>query len=346
MTALSLINLTKRYDGVSAALDNLCLDVNSGEFFALLGPSGCGKTTALRIVAGLLDATSGDVKFDGQSVLGLVPEKRDAVMVFQNHLLFPHMNVSDNVSFGLRMRGLDVPVRRKRAAEMLERVGLPGCERRKPSELSGGQQQRVALARALVTKPRMLLLDEPLASLDAALREEMRELLRVLYQEFRITTVLVTHDQQEAVTLASRIALLDSGKLLQCGTPQSFFDAPESILVARFFGGKNFFKATYRDGEVHTRFGRLRVQRKFKSASATVTIRPEHIIVGPSRVNAVEVVLTEKAFLGAQTRLRFHAGPETLEVLVSPAVGEQLVPGSAATVSLPPDKLILLDDAS
>lgn len=342
MTALSLVNLSKHYSGAStAALDDLTLEVAEGEFLALLGPSGCGKTTALRIIAGLLDASSGDVRFDGQSVMHLPPEKRDAVMVFQNHLLFPHMTVVDNVAFGLRMRGVDLRVRTSRAEDMLSRVGLAGYGDRKPSELSGGQQQRVALARALVAMPKLLLLDEPLANLDTTLREEMRDLIRDLHREFRITTVLVTHDQQEAVALATRIALLDRGRLLQCDVPDAFYARPASMKVARFFGGRNFIRGESAGTAFKASFGTLFLDRAEPQATIA-SIRPENIVLSPAPKNSFQAMLLEKSFLGSQSRLRLRVGEDVLEALVSPAQADPLVVHTQVTISLPPERLILL----
>ncbi|MCZ7545363.1 MAG: ABC transporter ATP-binding protein [Anaerolineae bacterium] len=225
MTQVTLENLTRRFGDVTA-VDNLNLEIDSGELVAFLGPSGCGKTTTLRMIAGLLEPTSGDVKFDGASILDTPVEKRGAVMVFQQHLLFANMNVEKNVGFGLRMRGVDRAAIRKRVAEMLDLVRLSGFEDRRPEELSGGQQQRVALARALVVEPRVLLLDEPLANLDANLRLEMRDLIRNIQRRMQITTIFVTHDQEEAVMLADRVALMFDGVIQQYTPPRAFYERP------------------------------------------------------------------------------------------------------------------------
>ena len=207
MTQVAIKELTKVYPGADApSVDNLTLDIGSGDLAALLGPSGCGKTTTMKMIAGLLPPTAGDVAFDGRSVLNDKPENRGVVMVFQNYLLFPYMSVADNIGFGLKMRKVPRGEIARRVGEMLELVRLPDLGARRPRELSGGQQQRVALARALIVKPRVLLLDEPLSNLDAHLRFEMRDLIRGLQQEMGITTIFVTHDQEEAVVLADRIA--------------------------------------------------------------------------------------------------------------------------------------------
>jgi ABC-type Fe3+/spermidine/putrescine transport system ATPase subunit len=231
MSDLSLQNLSKTYAGAGVpALSNLCLDVPSGEMLALLGPSGCGKSTALRLIAGLERPSSGDVRIGGASVAPLPPEARGAVMVFQNHLLFPHMSVAQNVGFGLRMRGAnDIAAQ---VAQMLARVQLSAQADARPAMLSGGQAQRAALARALILRPRVLLLDEPLASLDPHLRAEMRSLIADVQAEMGITTLIGTHDQAEAVQLAPRIALMMQGRLRQLGPARDFYDRPASMAVA------------------------------------------------------------------------------------------------------------------
>ena len=214
MTHLSIRGLTKRYAGQeSAAIDGLSLEIESGSLVALLGPSGCGKTTTMKMIAGLLEPTSGDILFGDKSILDIAPERRGAVMVFQNYLLFPYMSIAQNVGYGLKMRKIDQATIDRRVGEMLELVKLPGLGERRPKELSGGQQQRIALARALIVKPNLLLLDEPLSNLDAHLRFEMRDLIREIQQEMGITTLFVTHDQEEAAVLSDKIALILHGKL-------------------------------------------------------------------------------------------------------------------------------------
>ena len=245
MTHVSIKNLTKVYPGLTVpSLDNLSLEINSGSLTALLGPSGCGKTTTMKMIAGLLDQTSGDVTFDGTSILKEKPENRGVVMVFQNHLLFPYMNVQDNIGFGLKMRNVHKDEIFNRVIKMLDLVKLPNMENRMPKELSGGQQQRVALARALIVQPRVLLLDEPLSNLDAHLRFEMRDLIRNLQQSMGITTIFVTHDQEEAVVLADQVALILDGKLKQYAQPDVFYKKPIDVVTAKFFGGQNFIKGT------------------------------------------------------------------------------------------------------
>jgi ABC-type Fe3+/spermidine/putrescine transport system ATPase subunit len=236
-TALTLDRLTAGY-GEQPVLRDFTLDVAGGELVALLGPSGCGKTTVLKIIAGLLQPVTGEVRFNGESVLRVPTEKRGAVMVFQKPLLFPYLTVAENVAFGLKMRRSDKI--RERVSEMLRLLQLEGYESRRPSELSGGQEQRVALARALVTEPRVLLLDEPFSALDENLRTELRLQVRELQKRLGITTIFVTHDQVEAAMVSDRIALLLDGRVEQAGAPRDFYNSPSTVDVARFFGWQVF----------------------------------------------------------------------------------------------------------
>jgi ABC-type Fe3+/spermidine/putrescine transport system ATPase subunit len=258
MTAISLSSLTKRFGEVTA-LDGLDLELPAGRITALLGPSGCGKTTTLKLIGGLTTPTDGSVRFDGVDQSGVRAEHRQAVMVFQDHLLFPYLSVADNVAFGLRMRGVGGRRRRALAEEMLERVGLPGTAERSPEELSGGQRQRVALARALVVEPQVLLLDEPLASLDPHLRDGMRDLILEVQRDLAVTTVVVTHDQEEAAVLADRIAVMFDGRVAQVGTARELHDRPAGETVARFLGSPNLLPGVRSGHVVATAAGDLAV---------------------------------------------------------------------------------------
>lgn len=237
MTEVTIENLSVNY-GRTQALREFTLTIGAGELVALLGPSGCGKTTVLKVVAGLLAPSGGEVLFDGASILPTLAERRGATMVFQKPLLFPHLTVAENVAFGLKMRRLGKAEIAQRVAEALQWVRLEGYERRKPNELSGGQEQRVSLARALVTEPRVLLLDEPFSALDENLRGEMRQLVRELQQRLHITAIFVTHDQREAFAVADRVALLLDGRIEQCGEPRELLLEPASAPAAQFFGWK------------------------------------------------------------------------------------------------------------
>ena len=286
MTNVSIKNLTKIYQGSTApSLKNLSLEINSGTLTSILGPSGCGKTTTLKIIAGLIDHTSGDIAFDGKSVLKVKPEKRGAVMVFQNHLLFPYMNIHENIGFGLRMRNLNKTEINKKIFEMLELVQLPNIENRMPKELSGGEQQRVALARALIVQPKVLLLDEPLSNLDNHLRIEMRNLITDLQKKFEITTIFVTHDQEEAVEISDQIAFVLNGKLEQFDKPENFFKRPTNMKTARFFGCNNFINGTLKNNKFISSIGEFYLARDLPSNDGFLIFRPENIQIGKEDKN-------------------------------------------------------------
>ena len=304
MTEVSLSHLNKSYDGKTAVVSDFTLTIPSGQITALLGPSGCGKTTLLKMIAGLLEPTAGDVAFNGRSVLPIPTEKRSAVMVFQNHLLFPHMSVEDNVGFGLRMRGEKKDDIADRVSEMLALVKLPGYENRKPKELSGGQQQRVALARALIVEPEVLLLDEPLSNLDAHLRDEMRELILGIQRQLGITTIIVTHDQEEAVILANQIAMIFEGELQQFGSPIDFYERPLSERVARFFGGVNFLSGEKIENEVITALGVFQTNScPQDNGSVLLTIRPENVeILDQLAPNSFPAHVLSRMYVGTHTR--------------------------------------------
>ncbi|MGI9048455.1 MAG: ABC transporter ATP-binding protein [Rubrobacteraceae bacterium] len=334
---LELRGLSHSYArGDEPALSDLSLDVEPGELVALLGPSGCGKTTALKIVAGLLRPTAGDVLVNGHSVVGVPPEKREAAMVFQKSLLFPHMSVEANVSFGLRMRGVSREESTKKMEEALRRVRMEGLADRKPDELSGGQQQRVALARALVTGPRLLLLDEPLSALDANLREEMRELIKRLQREGGYTTVFVTHDQEEAVVLADRIALIFDGSLQMYDRPQAFYDRPVSRAAARFFGATNFIGGHAENGCVKTGLGELKLQSPTRPGEVTLTIRPEAVRIEGGE-NSFPARVASATFLGTQVHYTLEAHDTSLRAALPPHV--RLAVGDEIMARLPAESL-------
>ena len=265
-----LEKIGKRYGDLWAARD-IDLKIERGEFFTLLGPSGCGKTTLLRIIAGFLTPDEGTVFLDGQPVNHVPPWRRDVGMVFQNYALWPHMTVFENVAFGLRERKMPRSEIEARIADALTRVGLAATERRRPSQLSGGQQQRVALARTLVVQPRALLLDEPLSNLDAKLRAEMRIELLKLQRDLGITTVYVTHDQEEALALSTRIAVMDSGEVVQEGSPREIYENPRSRFVAQFVGQSNLFFGTIKQAGAD--FVEIQTDEGFTIKAAVISVR-------------------------------------------------------------------------
>ncbi len=241
--AIELVHVTKRY-GETVALDDISMVVEPGEFYCLLGPSGCGKTTTLNLIGGFLPMSSGELRIEGRTVNELPPHKRNVNTVFQNYALFPHMTVAQNVAFGLRMEKLPAAEVTSRTAEYLDLVGLAGFNRRMPSEMSGGQQQRVALARALAKRPAVLLLDEPLGALDLKLRKQMQTELSRIHRQVGTTFVFVTHDQEEALSMATRIAIMSGGKVSQIGTPREVYDHPVDRFVASFVGETNFLSGS------------------------------------------------------------------------------------------------------
>lgn len=345
MTTVALKALTKSYVQGVAAVRDVSLEIRQGELVALLGPSGCGKTTILKMIAGLLQPSAGDVAFDGASVVGIAPERRRAVMLFQNYLLFPYMTVGDNVGFGPRMRREPKPAVQKRVREMLDLVRLPGFENRWPSELSGGQQQRVALARALVTEPRVLLLDEPLSNLDAHLRDEMRDLIVRLQRQLGITTVFVTHDQQEAVVLADRIALLFEGVLHQYAEPRAFYEQPATVRVAEFFGGTNFVKGVKAGPMIRTPIGTLIIEGSLQAdGDVIVMIRPDAIECRTNGTNVFPGIVKRYLYAGTHTRFFVDVNGVELQV-VGPATGK-LVHEEMMTICLPSERLVVLPDDS
>lgn len=275
MTPISFTQVSKRYAG-KAAVDNLSLEIVGGELVSLLGPSGCGKTTSLRMLAGFITPDSGDIRLGGSSVLGMGPQARPTAMVFQRYTLWPHMNIFHNVAFGLRLRKINNSEVSSRVSQMLELVGLQGFEKRMPGQLSGGQQQRVALARALVVRPQVLLLDEPLSSLDARLRVALRIEIKSIQQQLGITTVFVTHDQEEALAVSDRIAVMNDGLLHQIATPSELYARPQTLFAAQFIGQMNLIPAMIRAGRLEADAFKLPVPSQ-PDGAATLAIRPEDL---------------------------------------------------------------------
>ena len=330
-TRIELERLTVDY-GRGPVVDGLDLTVEPGTLVALLGPSGCGKSTTLRAVAGLLQPRSGDVRFDGTSVLHLSPERRPVAMVFQAPLLFPHMSIGDNVAFGLRMRGVGRAERRRLADEALERVRLPGVADRRPGELSGGQEQRVSLARALVLQPQVLLLDEPFSALDASLRGEVRDLVAELQRSSGVTTLFVTHDQEEATVLADQVALMLDGRLQQVGAPRDFYERPASVAVARFFGTANAFPGVVTAGCWRGALGEVPVTAP--DGPGTLLLRQEAVrLVGPGHAGA-DAVVTRTTYTGTGVRAWADVAGTEVALVAEPAA--QLAVGDRVRLHLPP----------
>ena len=344
-----LVDVTKRFDDV-VAVDRLSLEIESGSFFALLGPSGCGKTTTLRMIGGFEQPTSGTIYLGAREVSGLPAYKRDVNTVFQSYALFPHLSVLDNVAFGLRRRGLKGKEVRDRVGEMLRIVGLEGMERRKPRQLSGGQQQRVALARALVNRPRVLLLDEPLGALDLKLRKQMQLELKGIQHEVGITFIHVTHDQEEAMTMADRIAVMNRGRIEQLGTPSELYETPQTTFVAGFLGASNLIAGTVAGPDrVRLRGGpEVRVRPAAlagRSGEVAVGIRPEKIDLSEEHENRIDGRIVESAYVGVATQFVVETPCGRLTVYAQntqPGAGAS-IRDHATTLSWSPEATFVVD---
>jgi putative spermidine/putrescine transport system ATP-binding protein len=335
----------RRQFGATKALDGLDLTLHPGELVALLGPSGCGKTTALRVLAGFETVDSGEVTVDGQDVTGIPAQRRDMGMVFQSYSLFPNMNALDNVGFGLRMRKRPGAVRRDRAAELLDMVGLSAQAKSYPHQLSGGQQQRVALARALAIEPRVLLLDEPLSALDAKVRLQLREQIRLLQTQLGTTTLCVTHDQEEALSMADRVGVMSHGRLEQIASPSDLYASPATAFVAQFVGTMNRIPGTIVGDKVEVLDKVVGIRGSYdKNGPGTVDVlvRPEGLKL--TRVDNGHGVVTTKTFLGSLTRVSVLFG-RGFEVKVDVSSGEaaMLAGGDSVNVEVTDDHVLVTE---
>jgi spermidine/putrescine transport system ATP-binding protein len=339
---LKVQDISKRFGKVEV-LRNISISIEPGEFITLLGPSGCGKTTLLRIIAGLEMADSGLVLLSGRDLTPLPANRRPVNTVFQSYALFPHLSVADNVAFGLRAKGTDAPTIKKRVDDALAMLHLEDFGPRYPHQLSGGQKQRVAMARALVNEPEVLLLDEPMSALDAKLRAEVQIELRRLQQRLGKTFVLVTHDQDEAMTVSDRIFLMRGGRIEQSGAPTEIYEKPVSRFVAEFLGSANLIEAKKNaDGSLQTVFGQLRTSRDAPWTEGTLVIRPERIRLASAEPgpNALQVCIRESIYRGDHLDLWVEPGP--LRIRTAPNAPVKV--GDTMWAQLPPEDLEVLID--
>src|SRR6266571_2354538 len=354
---IELVSLTKRFTEI-AAVDSIDLTIASGEFFSLLGPSGCGKTTTLRLIAGFEQPTAGRILLDDVDVSGIPPHKRNVNTVFQSYALFPFLTVFDNVAFGLRNRRVDRKEIERRVNEALDLVHLGSFAKRRPGQLSGGQQQRVALARALVLQPAVLLLDEPLGALDAKLRRSLKVELKALQEQVGITFLYVTHDQEEALTMSDRLAVMRHGKIVQIGDPHEVYEEPADTYVADFLGVSNLMEVDMIElgpgRRCQLKLGDSVLQAEHGGDGATgrsrAVIRPERVRVeefGSEGPNRVPAMVERLVYLGSATQviLRLAAGPDLQALLQNDGTGERLAQGTPVHVFLAPEALRVLADA-
>ena len=355
---IRLTGVSKRFRDVRA-VDDISLEIKAGEFFSLLGPSGCGKTTTLRMLGGFELPTSGTIELRGVDVTTAPPDKRPVNMVFQSYALFPHLNVEDNVAFGLRRHKVKESEVRQRAADALELVHLSGYEKRKPNELSGGQQQRVALARALVNRPNVLLLDEPLGALDLKLRRSLQLELKRIQIEVGITFVYVTHDQEEALTMSDRIAVMNHGKVEQIGLPEELYEHPATRFVADFMGTTNLLKGSVAaiEGSVATirldggdGCRAVLVDSVAIGDAIEISIRPESVSIarpGQGGSPSIEGRIEQSAYLGANVQYQVRSQGGILLSVIAPKSGLRFVAGDDVEIGwLPDDALVVAERGS
>jgi spermidine/putrescine transport system ATP-binding protein len=342
-SAIALHNLRKRYATVTA-VDSVTLEVAPGEFFSLLGPSGCGKTTLLRLIAGFEQPDGGALSIGGERMEGVPPQARAVNTVFQNYALFPHLSVFENVAFGLRVRKTAEAEIRSRVNEALETLHVGELRDRRPAQISGGQKQRVALARALVVKPKVLLLDEPLAAVDAQRRAQVQHDLKALQRKSRTTFLYVTHDQDEALSLSDRLAVMQAGRIAQLGAPRDVYDQPRNRFVASFLGRANLFSGTKAsETQVRTPVGTLQTARPIHATTVTVGIRPERIQLGVAVTeNSFHAEVASLSYTGASIEYVLTASGTSLRALAPSAL--RLNVGESVPVHLPREALFVFDE--
>ncbi|WP_295756925.1 ABC transporter ATP-binding protein [uncultured Oscillibacter sp.] len=308
---LQIKDMTKKYDN-GDGVEHINLDIYEGEIVTFLGPSGCGKTTILRTIGGFLDVTSGDITVDGQSIIGMPPEKRPTAMVFQSYNLWPHMTIYENLAFGLKLRKVPKAEINADVKKYLDLVSMPGCEKKYPGQLSGGQQQRIAIARSLMLKPSLLLLDEPFSALDAKIRQQMREELKKIQQDLGITVIFVTHDQEEAMSLSHRIVVMNKGKFEQTGTPAEIYDKPATLHVASFIGEMNFLK---KDGK-------------------TIAVRPEDLTVTEGSGGQFDATVRTVMLLGHYVVMTAQHGDDIIKCYINRELSEKLKEGDRVSLTV------------
>ncbi len=340
MTGLELIDISKQFGPVTA-VEDVNLSVPAGSFICLLGPSGCGKTTLLRIIAGLEDPTRGEIRLNGARLNDRPAHKRDFGMVFQSLALFPHLTVGENIAYPLKIRGRPAAQRQARVRELLDLVRLPGVEGRAITQLSGGQRQRVAIARALAVSPQLFLLDEPLSALDAKLREAMQVELRQLQQRLGVTTIVVTHDQREAMSMSDLIVVMSNGRIQQVARPIEMYRKPANPFVADFLGQANLLRARGRGADAEISGGKIPGLRLPSNGRAIVSIRPEDVAIGPSDAAPIRATVSFIREMGASVEIHLDAGDDRIIAVASPQSCPGCAVGDTVGLTIPASACVL-----
>lgn len=345
MTYLQLKDIAVSYDKQTSILEDLSLSIQKGELVSLLGPSGCGKTTTLRVIAGLIQPKEGQLLIDGKDITAVPVHQRKFGMVFQSYALFPHLTIFENVAFGLKIQKMDQARIKEKVAKILEICDLQGLEQRYPKQLSGGQRQRVALARALVIEPHLLLLDEPLSNLDAKLRLSMRLEIKRIQQQLGITTVFVTHDQEECFSISDKVAIMNKGVIEQFDSPETIYRSPKTRFVADFIGFENFIEVTSQAGQWTDKAGHTYLNTdQADGQTAVLTIRPEDILLSDKSFDQTETALDAKILVRTFVGKAYQYEVETDigSLLITDAGQEKWEPGQKVTIALPKEKLVVL----